>query len=137
MTDGNMVNSSFLDYRMPTTLDLPMIDTVLVEVPNPGHPYGVRGVGEVPIVPPPAAVANAIYRATGKRMTHAAHVAWLCAEQAPGVRSKSLWRSSLSLPCCRPSPVVCPGPHRREDGARCSQPPGGAFSWDQGAAPSH
>lgn len=67
---GNMVNASFLDYRMPTTLDLPMIDTVLVEVPNPGHPYGVRGVGEVPIVPPPAAIANAIYRATGKRMTH-------------------------------------------------------------------
>jgi CO/xanthine dehydrogenase Mo-binding subunit len=67
--DGSMVNASFLDYRMPTTLDLPMIDTVLVEVPNPGHPYGVRGVGEVPIVPPPAAVANAIYRATGKRMT--------------------------------------------------------------------
>lgn len=67
--NGNMVNSSFLDYRMPTTLDLPMIDTVLVEVPNPGHPYGVRGVGEVPIVPPPAAIANAIYRATGKRMT--------------------------------------------------------------------
>jgi CO/xanthine dehydrogenase Mo-binding subunit len=67
--DGTMVNASFLDYRMPTTLDLPMIDTVLVEVPNPGHPYGVRGVGEVPIVPPPAAVANAIYRATGKRMT--------------------------------------------------------------------
>jgi CO/xanthine dehydrogenase Mo-binding subunit len=66
---GNMVNASFLDYRMPTTLDLPMIDTVLVEVPNPGHPYGVRGVGEVPIVPPVAAVANAIYRATGKRMT--------------------------------------------------------------------
>jgi CO/xanthine dehydrogenase Mo-binding subunit len=68
---GNMVNSSFLDYRMPTTLDLPMIDTVLVEVPNPGHPYGVRGVGEVPIVPPVAAIANAIYHATGKRMTHA------------------------------------------------------------------
>ena len=68
--DGSMVNTSFLDYRMPTTLDLPMIDTVLVEVPNPGHPYGVRGVGEVPIVPPPAAMANAIYRATGRRMTH-------------------------------------------------------------------
>ena len=68
--DGSMVNASFLDYRMPTTLDLPMIDTVLVEVPNPGHPYGVRGVGEVPIVPPPAALANAIYRATGKRMNN-------------------------------------------------------------------
>jgi CO/xanthine dehydrogenase Mo-binding subunit len=66
---GVMTNASFLDYRMPTCLDLPMIDTVLVEVPNPGHPYGVRGVGEVPIVPPPGAVANAIYRAVGVRMT--------------------------------------------------------------------
>jgi xanthine dehydrogenase molybdenum-binding subunit len=65
---GAMTNASFLDYRMPTALDLPMIDTVIVEVPNPGHPYGVRGVGEVPIVPPPAAVANAIYRAVGVRM---------------------------------------------------------------------
>jgi len=46
-----MTNASFLDYRMPTSLDLPMIDTVMVEVANPGHPYGVRGVGEVPIVP--------------------------------------------------------------------------------------
>ena len=65
---GEMTNASFLDYRMPTSLDLPMIDTVIVEVPNPGHPYGVRGVGEVPIVPPPAAIANAIYRAVGVRM---------------------------------------------------------------------
>jgi CO/xanthine dehydrogenase Mo-binding subunit len=65
---GQMTNASFLDYRMPTTLDLPMIDTVMIEVPNPGHPYGVRGVGEVPIVPPPAAIANAIYRAVGIRM---------------------------------------------------------------------
>src|SRR5204862_4045104 len=65
--DGRMVNSSFLDYRMPTTLDLPMIETVLVEVPNPGHPYGVRGVGEVPIVPPLPAVQAAVYNATGIR----------------------------------------------------------------------
>lgn len=65
---GVMANASFLDYRMPTTLDLPMIDAVLVEVANPGHPYGVRGVGEVPIVPPPAAIANAIYQAIGVRM---------------------------------------------------------------------
>lgn len=67
--EGTMTNASFLDYRMPTCLDLPMIDTVIVEVPNPGHPYGVRGVGEVPIVPPPAAIANAIYDAIGIRMT--------------------------------------------------------------------
>jgi xanthine dehydrogenase molybdenum-binding subunit len=67
--DGQLVNASLLDYRMPTSLDLPMIDTVMLEVPNPGHPYGVRGVGEVPIVPPAAAVANAIYDAIGIRMT--------------------------------------------------------------------
>ena len=66
---GLMANSSFLDYRMPTALDLPMIDTVMVEVPNPGHPFGVRGVGEVSIIPPLAAIANAIHAATGVRMT--------------------------------------------------------------------
>ena len=66
--DGRMRNASFLDYRMPTTLDLPPIETVIVEVPNPGHPYGVRGVGEVPIVPPLAAVANAVAHAIGVRL---------------------------------------------------------------------
>ena len=65
---GQMMNPSFLDYRMPTSLDLPMIDTVIVEVPNPGHPYGVRGVGEVSIIPPMAAVANAIHDAVGVRL---------------------------------------------------------------------
>ena len=67
-TSGEMDNSSFLDYRMPTSLDLPMIDTVLVEVPNPGHPFGARGVGEVCIIPPLAAMANAIHAAAGVRM---------------------------------------------------------------------
>jgi CO/xanthine dehydrogenase Mo-binding subunit len=66
---GRMQNSSFLDYRMPVTPDLPMIETIIVEEPFPGHPYGVRGVGEVPIVPPLPAIANAIYRATGVRFT--------------------------------------------------------------------
>jgi CO/xanthine dehydrogenase Mo-binding subunit len=65
---GNLRNAGFLDYRMPTCLDLPLIETCVVEVPNPAHPLGVRGVGEVSIVPPPAAVANAMYRATGVRM---------------------------------------------------------------------
>jgi CO/xanthine dehydrogenase Mo-binding subunit len=64
-----MRNASFLDYRMPTSLDVPMIETIIVEVPNPAHPFGVRGVGETPIVPPPAAIANAIHAATGKRFT--------------------------------------------------------------------
>ena len=66
--DGTLLNSSLLDYRMPTCLDVPMIDTVVVEVPNPGHPFGVRGVGEASIVPPLAAVANAVYNAVGVRM---------------------------------------------------------------------
>ena len=66
--DGTLANPSFLDYRMPTSLDLPMIDTVIVEVPNPRHPFGLRGVGEAPIIPPIAAVANAIYDAIGVRM---------------------------------------------------------------------
>src|SRR5919198_294095 len=65
---GTMANPSFLVSRMPTSLALPMIDTIIVEVPNPGHPFGVRGVGEVPIVPPPAAIANAIHRAIGIRL---------------------------------------------------------------------
>ncbi|MBL8830667.1 MAG: xanthine dehydrogenase family protein molybdopterin-binding subunit [Planctomycetaceae bacterium] len=69
--EGRMRNASFLDYRMPTALDLPMIEAVIVEVPNPDHPYGVRGVGETPIVPPPATVANAIHAAIGVRMTEA------------------------------------------------------------------
>ena len=67
--EGHLLNASLLDYRMPTALDLPMIDTMMVEIANPGHPYGVRGVGEVPIVPPAAALANAIYRAVGVRLT--------------------------------------------------------------------
>lgn len=66
--DGSMANSTFLDYRMPTTLDLPMVDTVLVEVPNPSSPHGIRGVGEVPLVPTMAAVANAVYDAIGVRL---------------------------------------------------------------------
>lgn len=67
--DGRMLNPTMLDYRMPTALDVPMIDTVIIEVPNPSHPFGVRGVGEPPIVPPPPAIANAIKNATGVRMT--------------------------------------------------------------------
>ena len=67
--DGTMANSSFLDYRMPTALDLPMIEAVIIEVPNPRHPFGLRGVGEGPIIPPLAALANAVSHATGVRMT--------------------------------------------------------------------
>ena len=66
--DGRLLNSSLLDYRMPTSLDVPMIEPVIIEVPNPGHPFGVRGVGEANIVAPLAAVANAVYAAIGVRM---------------------------------------------------------------------
>jgi CO/xanthine dehydrogenase Mo-binding subunit len=67
--DGKLENPGFLDYRIPVASDVPMIDTVIVEVPNPRHPYGVRGVGETPIIPPMAAIANAIENALGIRFT--------------------------------------------------------------------
>ncbi len=65
--DGRLQNAGFLDYRMPVASDVPMIDTVIVEVPNPLHPFGLRGVGEVPVVPTMAAVGNAIGDAIGIR----------------------------------------------------------------------
>lgn len=68
--NGVMSNAGFLDYRIPVASDLPMIDTLIIEVPNPGHPYGVRGVGETPIVGPLAAVANAVRDATGVRIAN-------------------------------------------------------------------
>ena len=83
--DGTMLNSSFLDYRMPTVLDLPMIDTVIVEVANPGHPYGARGVGEASIIPPLPAVANAIYDAVGVRMNKL--------PMNPGAIMEAIWDS--------------------------------------------
>jgi CO/xanthine dehydrogenase Mo-binding subunit len=68
--DGRLQNAGFLDYRIPVCSDLPMIDTQILEIPNPNHPYGVRGVGETSIVPPIAAIANAVSNAVGVRMTH-------------------------------------------------------------------
>ncbi|MCH2517763.1 MAG: xanthine dehydrogenase family protein molybdopterin-binding subunit [Dehalococcoidia bacterium] len=81
---GHMANATFLDYRMPTALDLPMIDTVIVEVPNPAHPFGVRGTGEVPIVPPLAAVSNAIYHAVGVRVNEL--------PMSPGAVLEAMWK---------------------------------------------
>ena len=66
--DGRLQNAGFLDYRVPVASDLPSIETVILEIPNPGHPYGVRGVGETPIVPPLAALSNAVSRAIGLRL---------------------------------------------------------------------
>ena len=82
---GHMLNSTFLDYRMPTVLDLPMIDTVIVEVANPTHPFGVRGVGEVPIVPPMAAISNAIHNALGVRLNQL--------PMTPGSVLEAMWES--------------------------------------------
>lgn len=89
-SEGSMMNSSLLDYRMPTALDLPMIETVIVEVPNPGHPFGVRGVGEANIVPPPAALANAIHAAVGVRMNRL--------PMNPPAVMEAIWQSSTSRP---------------------------------------
>jgi CO/xanthine dehydrogenase Mo-binding subunit len=66
--DGRLQNAGFLDYRVPVASDLPEIETVILEIPNPGHPYGVRGVGETSIVPPLAAISNAVSRAAKVRM---------------------------------------------------------------------
>ncbi|MBR0683348.1 xanthine dehydrogenase family protein molybdopterin-binding subunit [Roseomonas eburnea] len=67
--NGKLDNAGFLDYRMPVCSDVPMIEPIMLEIPNPKHPQGVRGVGEAPIVPPLAAIANAVYDALGKRFT--------------------------------------------------------------------
>ncbi len=85
---GRIANSSLLDYRMPTSLDVPMIDTVIVEVPNPGHPYGVRGVGENNIIAPPGAIANAIYHAIDVRMNRL--------PMKPGAILEELWKKGRS-----------------------------------------
>ena len=66
--DGRLSNPGFLDYRVPVASDVPMIEPIVVEVPNPNHPYGVKGVGEVSICPPMAAIANAVADAIGRRM---------------------------------------------------------------------
>ena len=68
--DGRLENPGFLDYRIPVCSDLPFIDTMILEIPNPGHPYGVRGVGETSIVPPLAAIGSAVSNAVGVRMNH-------------------------------------------------------------------
>jgi CO/xanthine dehydrogenase Mo-binding subunit len=66
---GRLTNPSLLDYRTLTAADLPNIETIIVEVPSPAGPFGARGVGEPPIVPAPAAIANAVHDATGIRLT--------------------------------------------------------------------
>ncbi|MEM7017812.1 MAG: xanthine dehydrogenase family protein molybdopterin-binding subunit [Pseudomonadota bacterium] len=67
--DGKLENAGFLDYRIPVASDLPPIETIIVEVPNPNHPFGVKGIAEAGLVPTMACVANAIANATGTRMT--------------------------------------------------------------------
>ena len=67
--DGKLQNAGFLDYRIPVASDLPMIEAKIIEIPNRGHPYGVRGVGETAIVPPLATIGNAIRSAAGVRVS--------------------------------------------------------------------
>jgi CO/xanthine dehydrogenase Mo-binding subunit len=66
---GRLTNPSLLDYRKLTAADLPNLETIIVEVPSPAGPFGARGVGEPPIVPAPAAIANAVNDAVGARIT--------------------------------------------------------------------
>lgn len=66
---GNLENSTLLDYRLPTALDVPLIGAEIVEIPSADHPLGIRAVGQVPIVPPAATLANAIHDAVGVRMS--------------------------------------------------------------------
>ena len=67
--DGKITNASFTDYLIPTALDMPHVETVLVEVPEPDAPYGVKGIGEPPTVVATAAVASALRAATGRELT--------------------------------------------------------------------
>lgn len=85
---GHLLNTSLLDYRLSTCLDLPALEVILVEVPNPAHPFGVRGVGEAPILPPPGAIANAIQQAVGVRLREL--------PMTPTVVLEALWQSSTS-----------------------------------------
>ena len=66
---GQPQNTGFLDYKIPSALDVPYIETVLVEKPAVEGPFGAKGIGEPPVVPVPAAIANAIYNAVGVRIT--------------------------------------------------------------------
>jgi len=66
---GQLLNPSLLDYRLPTAADVPNIETLIVEVPSEDGPYGARGVGEPPVVPTSAAIANAVHDAIGVRVT--------------------------------------------------------------------
>jgi len=66
--DGRLQNATLLDYRLPTSMDVPFIDTEIIEIPSEAHPLGIRAVGQAPIVPPAGAIANAIYNAVGARM---------------------------------------------------------------------
>jgi xanthine dehydrogenase molybdenum-binding subunit len=83
---GRLLNGSYLDYRVPTCPDVPNIEAVIVEVPSPSHPFGVRGVGEMSIVPPPGAIANAIHAALGVRMS--------ALPMSPGRILEALWEKS-------------------------------------------
>ena len=108
---GQLDNAGFLDYRMPVASDLPMLDAVIIEIPNPKHPQGVRGVGEVPLVPGMAAVANAVHNAIGLRFDQPADVA---AQGAGGARAGAVGESSR-LTLALNQPARCAGKKNREN----------------------
>jgi len=68
-TSGGLItNASFTDYLIPTALDMPPVETVLVEEPEPEAPYGAKGIGEPPTVTATAAVVSALRAATGREL---------------------------------------------------------------------
>jgi CO/xanthine dehydrogenase Mo-binding subunit len=67
--DGRLLTSSLLDYALPGSHQVPPIHSVILEIPSQSGPYGLRGVGEPPVIPVAAAVANAVSAATGMRLT--------------------------------------------------------------------
>ena len=134
--NGVMKNGSFLDYRMPISLDVPMIDTVIVEVPNPGHPFGVRGVGEANIIPPIPAIANAIYHAGGRPHEYPSHEPGhgLGPDQE-GQREIARFMATVYIPSLMrditsQAKVQVPGTTVRPD----RRQPGESLSWAKGQA---
>jgi CO/xanthine dehydrogenase Mo-binding subunit len=67
--DGQLRGGSFAEYALPSTDQVPAIETLIVEVPAPDGPFGAKGIGEPPVVAVPGAIANAIAAATGARLT--------------------------------------------------------------------
>ena len=66
--DGRVLNASLTDYKMPTSLDMPRVESILIEDPSPIGPFGAKGIGEQAVIPTAPAILNAIHDAIGVRI---------------------------------------------------------------------